>query len=281
MATDKYKRLTCAHCKVEFLSDRKKQHCSPRCAALRRAREQGIPSRAEDAVGRRNPAHSFVCEHCGKESHRRPSATMLALGYPNRWCSMACRSEQAAERKRIEQEEVAKRQACRTLTWAIKRLVKARTPPPIIPPCTCTACGAQYQRTSWQRQGLCAPCGDTARVEKARQQRISARKKPYAKAAKLRSKAVRRAKERIEAESVDPIKVFERDKWRCQLCGGSTPRKLRGSYDPKAPELDHVIPLALGGGHTWANVQCACRECNIRKGAKPLGQMGFGFALAY
>ena len=68
------------------------------------------------------------------------------------------------------------------------------------------------------------------------------------------------------------IAVFERDLWRCQLCGRSTPKRLRGTQEPSAPELDHIVPLSRGGGHVWENVQCACRECNSRKGAKPLGQ---------
>lgn len=72
---------------------------------------------------------------------------------------------------------------------------------------------------------------------------------------------------------VTAIKVFERDGWRCQLCGCSTPKRLRGTYKPNAPEVDHIIPMSLGGGHTWANVQCSCRKCNADKSAKPLGQL--------
>jgi 5-methylcytosine-specific restriction endonuclease McrA len=86
-------------------------------------------------------------------------------------------------------------------------------------------------------------------------------------------KRKRRAVEHgVRAENVDPFKVFHRDKWTCQLCGDRTPLRLRGSIDPKAPELDHIVPLALGGEHTYANTQCACRSCNSAKGARPLGQ---------
>lgn len=87
-------------------------------------------------------------------------------------------------------------------------------------------------------------------------------------------KAKRRARIRgVKCESIDPIAIFRRDGWTCQLCGGKTPRRLRGSIDPNAPELDHIIPLAAGGGHTQENVQCSCRACNSAKGARPLGQM--------
>jgi HNH endonuclease len=76
--------------------------------------------------------------------------------------------------------------------------------------------------------------------------------------------------------AVTQLKVFRRDKWRCQLCGRATPRSFRGTNKPNAPQLDHIIPLnAPNGspGHVWENVQCACRACNMRKGAKPLGQL--------
>jgi 5-methylcytosine-specific restriction endonuclease McrA len=73
--------------------------------------------------------------------------------------------------------------------------------------------------------------------------------------------------------NIKPAWVFERDGWRCQLCGVRTPKRLRGTRDDRAPELDHIIPIAAGGGHLWENVQCSCRKCNIAKGAKPLGQL--------
>jgi 5-methylcytosine-specific restriction endonuclease McrA len=74
-------------------------------------------------------------------------------------------------------------------------------------------------------------------------------------------------------ELVDPIKVFERDGWRCQLCMRKTPARLRGSYDPRAPELDHIVPISKGGAHSYINTQCACRECNGKKLDRPLGQL--------
>lgn len=76
--------------------------------------------------------------------------------------------------------------------------------------------------------------------------------------------AARRARV-TNGERVDPFLVFDRDGWLCQICHEPTPRALRGSYEPKAPELDHIIPLAAGGEHTYRNTQCACRRCNIAK----------------
>ena len=74
-------------------------------------------------------------------------------------------------------------------------------------------------------------------------------------------------------ENVDPFIVFDRDGYVCQLCGKKTNKKKRGTYHDKAPELDHIIPLSLGGEHSYRNTQCSCRACNGSKGASALGQL--------
>lgn len=58
------------------------------------------------------------------------------------------------------------------------------------------------------------------------------------------------------------------------MCGRSTPRELRGTHYPAAPELDHIVSLADGGSHACWNVACACRSCNSKKGARSFGQLG-------
>lgn len=69
------------------------------------------------------------------------------------------------------------------------------------------------------------------------------------------------------------VDVFNRDGWRCQLCGKATPKRLLRDYRSKnAPTLDHILPIKAGGSHTWDNLQCACRSCNSRKSSRPLGQ---------
>lgn len=74
-------------------------------------------------------------------------------------------------------------------------------------------------------------------------------------------------------EYVNPLKVFKRDGWRCQLCGKKLKPKYRGTIRDDAPELDHIIPWAQGGEHSYRNTQCACRKCNAEKGARELGQL--------
>ena len=90
------------------------------------------------------------------------------------------------------------------------------------------------------------------------------------RAHRLKRKAKQRA---VTVETVDPIKVFDRDGWRCQLCGVKTPKAKRGTYEPTAPELDHIVPLSKSGEHSYRNTQCACRQCNAAKGDTVRGQM--------
>lgn len=82
---------------------------------------------------------------------------------------------------------------------------------------------------------------------------------------------VRRARKYgCDYEPVDKLLVFERDGWRCQICGVPTPKSRQGTLHRNAPVLDHRIPLGGGwrGPHTYANCQCACRACNTEKSAK-------------
>lgn len=72
--------------------------------------------------------------------------------------------------------------------------------------------------------------------------------------------------------------VFNRDGWRCQLCGCKVNRKALRSRDtgrlhPRNAHMDHIVPLAAGGSHTMDNVQCACLRCNVRKWKHNRGQM--------
>jgi len=77
----------------------------------------------------------------------------------------------------------------------------------------------------------------------------------------------------VEYEPIKPIEIFERDNWHCRICGRETPKELRGTIRANAPELDHIIPMSLGGGHVALNVQCVCRRCNIEKSNKDRAQL--------
>lgn len=64
------------------------------------------------------------------------------------------------------------------------------------------------------------------------------------------------------SESIDKMKVWERDSGICWICGG--PAEL------EAWHLEHKIPLSKGGSHTYDNVAVSHPKCNIAKGSKVL-----------
>lgn len=67
-------------------------------------------------------------------------------------------------------------------------------------------------------------------------------------------------------------RIFQADNYRCHLCGRKTlPSKT--VPHPRAPTLDHIIPLAQGGTHEPSNCATACFSCNARKSDTYAGQL--------
>lgn len=64
--------------------------------------------------------------------------------------------------------------------------------------------------------------------------------------------------------SVNLSKLMKRDNNQCQYCGVKVVRSREHREDRAT--LDHVVPMAKGGGHTWNNVKLACWVCNTVKG---------------
>jgi len=62
------------------------------------------------------------------------------------------------------------------------------------------------------------------------------------------------------------MEIFERDGWRCGLCGHKVNPQVKYPH-PRSASLDHIVPLSKGGDHARANTQLACLVCNISKQA--------------
>lgn len=69
----------------------------------------------------------------------------------------------------------------------------------------------------------------------------------------------------LTAQIVSRDAVRDRDNQTCHICGTWVSR-----HDES---LDHVIPLAKGGGHTYDNVKLAHKLCNSKKGDRLLSEI--------
>jgi hypothetical protein len=58
------------------------------------------------------------------------------------------------------------------------------------------------------------------------------------------------------------FEVFKRDSFTCQYCGGKSPDVVL--------HVDHIQPVAAGGGDDILNLVTACITCNSGKGAEKL-----------
>jgi hypothetical protein len=62
---------------------------------------------------------------------------------------------------------------------------------------------------------------------------------------------------------ITPLSIFQASGWTCQLCLGPVdPREKTGLW---MPTMDHIVPMARGGGHTRENLQLAHMICNSYK----------------
>lgn len=123
----------------------------------------------------------------------------------------------------------------------------------------------ESKRNSERRRHGHAPRAAAAPEDERRAAARAATRKyqaqPHVRAARAETQRVRNARRRTAAvvEDVHPLVVLELADGVCGICGGDV--------DPLDFHVDHVIPLALGGEHSYMNTQPAHAVCNIRKGA--------------
>jgi|15BtaG_2_1085339.scaffolds.fasta_scaffold03612_4 5-methylcytosine-specific restriction endonuclease McrA len=74
-----------------------------------------------------------------------------------------------------------------------------------------------------------------------------------------------RKEERSKMNNALRMKVFQRDKFTCQICGFGSPYSGK-KYKPGIElEVDHKWPVARDGKTTMKNLQTLCKPCNSGK----------------
>lgn len=240
----------CKGCGVMFDGPSRRRYCSERCR-VRADYERGLN-------------RECVCKRCNRTF--RPKMNDRTT-FCSRECSYAHRAHM-----RVELEALARIRA----NWrrAIRRMRRANK----MPPKPCERCGRMFtgatpythaeQRfcslkcsQNHSKGYACVDCG-TLCVGNPRALRCAECRKRQARALHRKAKMIRKRRARRDgAEAVRADVVFVRDGYRCGICGRKT-LKGKAVPHPRAPTLDHIIPLARGGKHRYDNVQCACFRCN-------------------
>jgi 5-methylcytosine-specific restriction endonuclease McrA len=122
-----------------------------------------------------------------------------------------------------------------------------------VPPRVCPGCGGEHRHGNGQR---CADCAHDHRKS-------------------LRSAAEARRLDavRVGDQDIHWTLLGERDGWVCHLCSKRVPKVAGTAEQPMGATVDHLIPIAHGGEHVWANVALAHRTCNISRGARGVAQL--------
>jgi 5-methylcytosine-specific restriction endonuclease McrA len=216
-----------------------------------------------------------MCGNCSAPfKPNRRNGTQIKAGYVQTFCSVKCAASlrrRYPDRKARKRAENARRRERRGIVSVSRE---------------CKGCGAAFVVKA-ENQICCSPACKARAISRLGRQPVNCARcdKPFvpidagrrrfcsanclAIYHRNRSGSSHRKRARyhgVPYEYINTLKVMERDSYRCQVCGRATPKRLRGTTDERAPELDHRIPMAMGGGHIWPNVQCACRRCNADKG---------------
>lgn len=118
---------------------------------------------------------------------------------------------------------------------------------------TCPGCGVIHHYGSGER---CAEC--------AHQHRMAISKKAQARRLDV---------ERRGDKDIHWSTLGERDGWTCHLCSKPVKQQAGTAHVPLGATVDHLLPIAAGGEHVWANVALAHRKCNTSRGAGGIAQL--------
>jgi hypothetical protein len=233
----------CVQCSAPFIGKRSHAiYCSRECAS--RAFHERRQARGHD-----RKIHQLICTGCGKEFNGRRRS---------KYCSQRCSTTTSQALATVAASQANRKP---------RELVLYEGPPLIRQP-ESTWVKTKNRLTS----GQCKVCS-TWFVSFHTDVTCSAECRAMHNRLVIQVCRDRRRARKRDAfvEVVYRKKVFERDGYRCHLCGKRT-NPNRPVPHPKAPTIDHIIPLAAGGTHEPLNCRTACFLCNSRKGNRGGGE---------
>lgn len=259
-------RLVCEHCATPFESSRRRRFCTELCGERarnsRHFKNMGVP--LEGSCLQCGATYSALQQNrgrqrfCSKGCHQRYRDTHVVEWRLCPRCTVLYPVSSQALRKARPGHQ------CHPVEHVPKDVICLRCMvlvagdhshpyQPVEPhDITCVLCGGVYVG-KWTNK--CPACVSINRRETRR-----------------RTKRLRRARVGAAREPYRVADVFDRDGWRCHLCGRATKRDAKVPH-PRAPTIDHLVPLSAGGGDTPLNVATAHFSCNTARGARGLAQL--------
>jgi hypothetical protein len=258
------KTSNCSVCKKQFTQPNKvgspSKHCSDECkrqSRLNSLRKYADKTKVEEAK---------QCNICG--------ISFTAKGRGSRgqlYCSSVCARRAENDQRNLQRMNNKQISTC-PQCGKMFRNIGGRTycshecylesKRPLEQTSACLICGQEFNQRGHKLKYCSSLCSTKAQAEVYRRNSTTRR-------------ALRVANGNVEM--INPKEIFDRDGWRCQLCGKKVDKRLyktKGTArHSNAPSLDHIIPISKGGEHNKANVQCACYLCNCKKGNKVIGQL--------
>lgn len=245
---DKAHTKICKECGKEFVPkynghyDDSAQYCSVECAN-----------------NAQKDKSLYVCKQCGKIFHRRKRGEDQC-----EFCSRECSGKYKTEHRQMTQKKfffgfqlICKQcgntffSSSKTATFCSEECrlqwKSEHAAPMLIYFHECEHCGKKFESPQKTRKFCSDGC----------------QRKSYDKKHEIR----RRTRKKINGDadySISLKRLYKRDQGICAICG----EEVDMMCDPNSNEygsIDHIIPLAKGGTHTWDNVQLAHRICNSNK----------------
>lgn len=186
------------------------------------------------------------CKNCGDVIERWATSVRANSNYRCFNCEKLETKRKNQEKRKAKEEEKQKRILQRQLDNSIQLSFFV-----------CQHCGNLFVPTG-NRTKYCSD-----RCRERHHEQIKSRKR------------IERASQNGKVDySITLDKLIKKDNNKCYLCGGECNlndfimqgnQKVTGNY---YPSIDHVIPLANGGTHSWNNVRLAHRICNSMKSNK-------------
>lgn len=155
-------------------------------------------------------------------------------------------------------------QYCSTHQWRFEHhgdpLWESKSKPHVCVRCSLEKPIEEFCKHPTGRDGVTTVCKECKKAYDGqyRNQNITKRRQSHAK-----RRAILRG---IDAEDISFQDIWNRDGHVCKLCNKIIDPSLKYP-NPNMPSLDHVIPLSLGGRHTFDNVRLTHLHCNIKRGA--------------